>query len=150
MPGDAKPLVGSCIFCDIADGRDEASVVFADDTVVAFMDRFPATQGHLLVVPRAHAASLEDLDAADGTRVWSVGHRLARAVRRSGIPCQGVNILVCDGAAALQTVFHFHLHVIPRSKGDGWTLSDATPPERERALLDGDAQLIRDAVASMR
>src|SRR4051812_43867768 len=102
MPGKAKPPDGSCVFCDIAAGRDEASVVFEDEIVVAFMDRFPATRGHLLVVPRAHAGGLEDLDAADGGHVWSIGHRLARAVRRSEIQCEGVNLLVCDGKAALQ------------------------------------------------
>ncbi|WP_452094304.1 HIT family protein [Dactylosporangium aurantiacum] len=61
--------------------------------------------------------------------------------------CEGINVLLCDGAAAFQTVFHFHLHVIPRYTGDGWTIK-ATPPERERSLLDRDAQAIRDAVAA--
>ncbi len=143
MPGEATSSGGACIFCDIAAGRGEASVVFEDETVVAFMDRHPATRGHLLVVPRAHTAGLEDLDIATGSHVWSVGQSLARALRRSGIPCEGVNVLVCDGEAALQTVFHFHLHVIPRYAGDGWTLSDAAPPERTRSLLDRDAQAIK-------
>ncbi|UWZ59747.1 HIT family protein [Dactylosporangium aurantiacum] len=77
----------------------------------------------------------------------SVGHTMARALRRSTMRCEGINVLLCDGAAAFQTVFHFHLHVIPRYTGDGWTIK-ATPPERERSLLDRDAQAIRDAVAA--
>ncbi len=137
----------SCIFCAIVARRAEASVVFEDEKVVAFMDLNPVAPGHLLVVPRQHAVGLEELDRAAGAHVWSVGHDLARALRRSGIRCEGINILVCDGEAAFQTVFHFHLHVIPRFAGDGWTLK-ADSAERERSLLDGDAQTIRNAVSS--
>ena len=61
--------------------------------------------------------------------------------------CEGINVVLCDGEAAFQTVFHFHLHVIPRHAGDGWTLKP-DPPERERSLLDSDAQAIKDADAS--
>jgi histidine triad (HIT) family protein len=148
VPGEAKSLGGACVFCDIVAGRGEASVVFEDETVVAFMDRYPATRGHLLIVPRVHAGGLEDLDAATGAHVWSVGHYLARVLRRSGIPCEGINVLVCDGEAALQTVSHFHLHVIPRHVGDGWVLGNSATPERERSLLDSDAQAIKQAMAS--
>jgi len=150
MAGEAKSSREACIFCDIVAGRAEASVVFEDETVVAFMDRYPATRGHVLIVPRLHAEGLEDLDAATGAHVWSVGHQLARALRRSGIRCEGVNVLVCDGEAALQTVFHFHLHVIPRYASDGWTLSDAASPQRDRALLDADANSIKSAITSTR
>jgi diadenosine tetraphosphate (Ap4A) HIT family hydrolase len=148
MPDELTSSDDECVFCDIAAGRADASVVFEDETVVAFMDRFPATRGHLLVVPRVHAEGLEDLDADTGAHAWSVGQRLARALRASEIPCEGVNLLVCDGEAALQTVFHFHLHVIPRYAGDGWTLSDAALPERERSLLDSDARAIQGALAA--
>src|SRR4051812_43652284 len=136
-----------CIFCAIVAGRAEASLVHEDENVVVFMDRSPVTPGHLLVVPRAHAVGLEDLDAAIGAHVWSVGHQMARALRRSSMGCEGINVLVCDGEVAFQTVFHFHLHVIPRYPGDGWILK-AESPERERSLLDSDAQAIRDAIAS--
>ncbi len=72
---------------------------------------------------------------------------MARALRRSSLGCEGINVLLCDGEVAFQTVFHFHLHVIPRYAGDGWTLK-AESPERERSLLDSDAQAIRHAIAS--
>ncbi len=134
-----------CVFCTIAAGRAEASVVHEDETAVAFMDLNPVTPGHLLVVPRTHVVGLEDLDPATGAHVWTVGHGLARALRRSRLRCEGVNVLVCDGAAAFQTVFHFHLHVIPRYAGDGWTLEPDTE-ERERTLLDGEARAVRDAL----
>ena len=143
MTEDTAPE--GCIFCAIATGQDQASVVYEDDTVVAFMDLNPVTPGHLLVVPRKHAVGLEDLDATTSAHVWSVGHELARALRRSNRHCEGINVLLCDGEAAFQTVFHFHLHVIPRYAGDGWTIKPSTKP-RARSLLDGDAAAIKAAI----
>jgi diadenosine tetraphosphate (Ap4A) HIT family hydrolase len=138
----------ACIFCAIAAGRAEASLVYQDKTVVVFMALHPVVPGHLLVVPREHAVGLEGIDAVTSAHVWSVGHDMARALRRSGLRCEGINIFLCDGEVAFQTVFHFHLHVIPRFAGDGWTiLPDEV--ERERSLLDGEARVIRDAIASM-
>ena len=138
-----------CVFCAIAARQAEASVVYEDERAVAFMDLNPVTPGHLLVVPREHAVGLEDLDAATSAHVWSVADGMARALRRSRLRCEGLNVLLCDGEAAFQTVFHFHLHVIPRYAGDGWTLK-SEPPERERSLLDREAQAIKDAIASRR
>lgn len=137
-------MVAGCVFCSIAAGEGEASVVFEDDTVVAFMDAFPVTPGHLLVVPRQHAVGLEDLDKETSTHVWSVGHDLARALRRSTLRPDGINVFLCDGEAAFQTVFHFHLHVIPRYLGDGWSVGLDTL-DRGREVLEGDAKAIRDA-----
>ena len=137
MPHHTPPQ--ECIFCAIASRQAEASVVYEDETVVAFMDLNPVTPGHLLVVPRKHAVGLEDLDAATSAHVWSVGHDLARALRRSAVRSEGINVLLCDGETAFQTVFHFHLHVIPRYAGDGWTIIPETT-ERDRALLDSEAR----------
>lgn len=136
-----------CIFCAIVARQAEASVVFEDETVVVFMDRYPVTPGHLLVVPRQHAVGLEDLDRATSAHVWSVGHDMSRALRRSPMRSEGINVFLCDGEAAFQTVFHFHLHVIPRYAGDGWIIIPESA-ERERSLLDSEAQAIKDAIAS--
>lgn len=149
MTQDAASAAQGCVFCDIASGQAEASVVHEDEIVVVFMDLNPVTRGHLLVVPREHAVGLEDIDAATSAHVWSVGHDMARALRRSSLDCDGINILLCDGEAAFQTVFHFHLHVIPRYAGDGWTLKAETP-RRDRSLLDSEAQAIKGAIASVR
>jgi histidine triad (HIT) family protein len=138
-----------CVFCAIAAGDVDVSVVYEDETVVAFMDINPVTHGHLLVVPREHAVGFDDLDAETGAHVWRVGHEIARALRRSSIGCEGINMFVADGEAAFQTVFHFHLHVIPRSPGDGWTLN-AVSHEREWSLLEKDAEAIRDAMPAVR
>jgi histidine triad (HIT) family protein len=140
------PADGGCLFCGIVAGQVEASVVYEDETVVAFMDLFPVTPGHLLVVPRAHAVGLEDIDAATSAHVWSIGHELAGALRRSSLRCEGINLLLCDGEAAFQTVFHVHLHVIPRFADDGWMLLAHEPPARERSLLDADADAVRQAI----
>ena len=147
MAHSATSSAQECIFCAIVARRAEASVVHEDEAVVAFMDLNPVTPGHLLVVPREHASGLEDLDRATSAHVWSVGHDMARALRRSRMGCEGINVLLCDGEAAFQTIFHFHLHVIPRYAGDGWTLKTGSP-ERERSLLDSDAQAIKDAIVS--
>ena len=145
MTANASPETNDCVFCAIAASQHEASVVYEDETVVAFMDRYPVTRGHVLVVPRQHRVGFEDLDAATGSHVWSVGHKIARALRRSGLGCEGMNVLVCDGEAAFQSVFHFHLHVIPRYTDDGWTINPETQ-ERQRTLLDDDAAEIRSAI----
>jgi histidine triad (HIT) family protein len=147
MPKNTTPATHDCIFCAIVAGEAEASVVFEDETVVAFMDLNPVTPGHLLVVPRKHAVGLEDLDETTSAHVWSVGHDMSRALRRSRLRCEGINVLLCDGEVAFQTVFHFHLHVVPRYRGDGWSIIPE-PIERERSLLDNDAQKIKDAIAS--
>ena len=147
MTSNATSSPQECIFCAIVARQAEASVVYEDETVVAFVDLNPIVQGHLLVVPRVHAEGLEDLDRATSAHVWSVGHDMARALRRSSLRCEGINVLLCDGEVAFQTVFHFHLHVIPRYAGDGWTIKPEVQ-ERDRSLLDSDAQAIRAAIAS--
>lgn len=135
-----------CVFCANVAGRAEASVVHEDEVAIAFLDLNPVTRGHLLVVPRAHGSGLEEIDVATGAHVWSVAHRIARALRRSSLQPDGVNLLLCDGEVAFQTVFHLHLHVIPRYADDGWTIVP-TARERERALLDHDARIVRDVLA---
>jgi diadenosine tetraphosphate (Ap4A) HIT family hydrolase len=112
---------------------------------MVFMDLNPVTPGHLLVVPRVHAVGLEDLDEVTGRHVWTIGHRMARALRRSGLRCEGINVFLADGEAAFQEVFHFHLHVFPRYAGDGFTIG-ANWAERSRDLLDAEAKAIKGAV----
>ncbi|WP_240197113.1 HIT family protein [Nonomuraea lactucae] len=135
------------MFCDIMAGRAEASVPYQDDLVMAIMDINPVAPGDTLIIPRIHAVGLEDLDEATGIHMWRIGHRLARALRRSGLRCEGVNVFLADGEAAFQQVFHVHLHVFPRHEGDAFRL-DVTPIARGRRLLDHDASLLRDAINS--
>ena len=139
---------GSCVFCDIVAGRLESSRVHEDEHVIAFMDTRPVTPGHLLVVPRAHADFLEALNEDLGACVFRVAHRLARALRRSGLPCEGVNMFLADGEAAFQEVFHVHLHVFPRTAGDGFRI-DADWRVRDRGELDAAAERVRHGVSAL-
>ncbi|MGV9771980.1 HIT family protein [Streptosporangium sp. NPDC003464] len=134
-----------CIFCEIIAGRAEASVVYADDSVVAILDRAPATVGHVLVIPRMHMAGPADADDAVGAAIWRTAQRVSVALRASGLRCDGVWLSLADGEAAGQEVSHLHLHVVPRYPGDGVVVT-ADWKERSRELLDQDAALIRKAL----
>jgi diadenosine tetraphosphate (Ap4A) HIT family hydrolase len=137
-----------CVFCEIVAGRAESSLVYEDEHVIAFMDLRPLTPGHLLVVPRSHADYLEDLDEDLGAHLFRAGHRLARALRRSGLPSDGVNLFLADGEAAFQEVFHVHLHVLPRTPGDGFRIKAAwRRPGREE--LDLTAAKVRQGVRAL-
>lgn len=135
-----------CVFCAIVAGEAESSLVAEDERTVAFLDVQPVTPGHLLVVPRRHAAGLAELEPEDGAAAFALAQRAAAALRRSNLRCEGINIWLADGEAAGQDVFHVHLHVVPRFGGDGFGLS--FPPEyrlRARGELDGTAARIREA-----
>lgn len=102
-----------CVFCEIVARRAPADIVCEDDDTVAFMDIDPGADGHPLVIPRAHITDLLSITASDLAATAVTAQRIARAMRR-GMGADGVNLLNCCGATAWQTVFHFHLHVIPR------------------------------------
>ena len=106
-----------CIFCKIISGELPGQIVDQDDRTVAFMDINPATRGHLLVVPRNHVRDLLEIDPEDLAATAIAAQRLARRVD-DRLGADGVNLLNSRGSAAWQTVFHFHIHVIPRYAGD--------------------------------
>ena len=138
----------TCIFCDILAGEQESSMVYQDETCSAFMDIRPVNAGHLLVVPHGHAPRLVDLEPEAGAHMFVVAQRIAQALRKSGLRCEGVNLFLADGAAAGQEVFHVHLHVIPRFRGDGFGFRFG-PQYGQRPLrsqLDSLAARIRDAL----
>src|SRR5437879_2560949 len=106
-----------CIFCKILAGDLPATIVDEDERTISFMDIAPATRGHALVIPRVHSADLLSVAREDLLAVALAAQRLAlRAKERLG--ADGVNLLNSCGAVAWQTVFHFHVHVIPRYSGD--------------------------------
>jgi histidine triad (HIT) family protein len=106
-----------CIFCAIASGEGPADIVDSDEHTVAFMDINPATRGHALVIPRAHSADLMEISDEDLERTMLAARRLVRRIDAALRPA-GFNVINACGAAAWQTVFHFHLHVIPRYQDD--------------------------------
>jgi histidine triad (HIT) family protein len=138
-----------CIFCQILAGELAVSLVHRDDVCAAFMDIQPVNPGHLLVVPRRHAASLADLQEEEGEQIFRVEQRLAAALRASGVKCEGVNFFLADGEAAGQEVFHVHLHVFPHYDGDGFGLNFAPAyfHQPERKELDEIAGKIKHALS---
>ncbi|HEV2774385.1 MAG TPA: HIT family protein [Solirubrobacteraceae bacterium] len=106
-----------CLFCKIVAGEIPATIIAEEERTIAFMDINPATRGHALVIPRAHARDVHEIDTEDLKAVAATAQVVAgRLVERLG--AAGVNLLNSNGTAAWQTVFHFHMHVIPRYAGD--------------------------------
>jgi histidine triad (HIT) family protein len=130
-----------CIFCHIAAGQAAAERLYEDDATVAFMDINPATDGHCLVIPRRHADDIWSIDEEDAVAVWRTVHRVGRVVRET-MGAKGLNLLVANGRAAFQTVFHYHVHVIPR-----YSYNELNLPWIPRA---GDRARIAEAAASLR
>ena len=132
-----------CIFCKILAGELPANVIDEDDATIAFMDIAPATRGHALVIPRNHSADLASIPAADLQAVALASQRLAARMRER-LGADGVNLLNACGAAAWQTVFHFHVHVIPRYTDDPlrlpWVPSPGDPEQIAAVAQELDAR----------
>jgi histidine triad (HIT) family protein len=126
----------NCIFCKIVAGQMPSTRIHEDERCVAIMDINPATRGHCLILPKAHHKDLHDLPEELWLHVASVGQRVARAAREA-LACEGVNLFQATGRAAFQTIFHFHLHVLPRWAADGivapWKLRPGDPGEIRKA-----------------
>ncbi|MBY6540190.1 HIT family protein [Rhodococcus sp. BP-349] len=136
-----------CVFCDIVARRAPATIVHETDSVLAFLDIRPVTRGHTLVVPKVHSSGLETLDPAVGGQVFAAGQALAGAMRRSTLAADGVNLAMNDGRAAFQTMFHSHLHVVPRHHGDRIRFV-AGMITRRQSEPEATARAIRAALAS--
>jgi len=130
-----------CIFCKIVAGELPGTIIDEDERTIAFMDINPATRGHALVIPRKHARDLLEIEPEELQAVAVAAQRLgARALDRLG--ADGVNLINSCGTAAWQTVFHFHVHVIPRYEGDPLRLPWVPGP--------GDPDEIATAAAALR
>lgn len=106
-------MTDQCLFCGIVSGNVPSTKVAEDDATLAFMDIHPGSEGHLLVIPKQHSRDLLEIAPTDLAAVTLAAQRVAKAVVGE-LGADGVNLLNCCGADAWQTVFHFHLHVIPR------------------------------------
>jgi histidine triad (HIT) family protein len=127
--------VADCLFCGIVDGTVPSQTVDSDDKTIAFMDIAPATPGHALVVPRRHSADLMEIEADDLGATVLAAQRLARRMK-DVLGADGINLINACGSAAWQTVFHFHIHVIPRYEDDPlklpWVPAEGDPDEIAR------------------
>ena len=107
-----------CVFCKIRDGQIPSFKIHEDERTLTLMDINPINSGHCLVVTKAHAATIHEADAEDLKAVMVAAKKVAAAIQHALRP-EGLNLLQANGAAAFQSVPHFHLHLIPRWNGDG-------------------------------
>jgi len=134
-----------CIFCKIVKGEIPCTRVFEDDRVLAFMDINPLNDGHLLVIPKKHAATILEIDETDFMAVANAVHKITAAVQKALRP-DGINVLQLNGEAANQVVPHLHVHVVPRWFGDRLTISqwEIVPGDMEK--FGGIAEQIEKAL----
>lgn len=137
-----------CVFCAIVEGSAPSSPVVDTETVLAFMDIDPVTPGHVLVIPKEHLPDLADLDDGLAAEMMAVARRIAAALRRTDLRCEGVNLFYADGEAAFQEVFHSHLHVFPRYADDGFVIKANWGSGPRREELDEIAEKLVAEVAS--
>jgi len=134
-----------CLFCAIVSGTIPAEIVAEDERTITFMDINPATRGHALVIPRAHSTDLYDIPAVDLAACISAAQQIA-LIARERLGADGINLLNSCQPAAWQTVFHFHIHVIPRYEGDPLQLPWQPAPGDPRQIA-GTAELLRSSSA---
>lgn len=136
----------SCVFCAVVAGDAPAVRIYEDDDYLAILDIRPFTRGHTLVLPKRHTVDLTDTPAKTVAEMMAIGQRIARAARVSGLHADGNNIAINDGRAAFQSVFHIHLHVVPRRDGDKLSFAKGMllrrDPDREAT-----GRILREALA---
>ena len=138
--------MSDCIFCKIVAGTAPCDAVHEDDLTITFMDLFPVGRGHLLIVPKAHAENLFEVPGATLERIIGHSRRVAFALRNAFSP-DGIAVHQLNGAAAGQTVFHYHMHLIPRWNGDPTRLHGRQ--RGDDAELVEHARLVKEALAAV-
>jgi len=135
----------SCVFCAIVAGEAPAIRIYEDDDYLAILDIRPFTRGHTLVLPKRHTVDLTDTPPETLADLVIIGQRIARAARTTEL-ADATNIAINDGRAAFQSVFHIHLHVLPRRNGDKLSVAKGMllrrDPDREAT-----GRILREAVA---
>lgn len=136
----------NCVFCRIVKGELPASKVCEDDATIAFMDLQSVNPGHTLVVVKPHRANIYELDDDLAGAAFRTAAKIARTVKKA-YGCEGVTLLQANEPAGAQTVFHFHIHVVPRWKGDGLAIEDIWPAKNpSREALEEMAAKLRAAL----
>jgi histidine triad (HIT) family protein len=117
-------MQNNCIFCKIIAGEIPSAAIYEDEDFKVIMDIFPAAKGHVIILPKKHCADLYELDEDVAAKALAVAKKMAKAMKAE-LNCDGINLLQNNGEAAGQTIFHFHIHLIPRYNGDSvkmtWT-----------------------------
>lgn len=107
----------NCIFCKIIKGEIPSNIIYEDKDIIILLDRFPASKGHTLIIPKEHIENIYALDDELAQKIFSTATKISKILKEN-LNCDGLNILQNNGEIAGQTVFHFHMHLIPRFKND--------------------------------
>ena len=124
----------NCIFCKIANDEIPSFTIYEDEEVRVFLDISPASKGHALVIPKKHFENIYDLDEATASKVFVIVSKIAKVLKTS-LNCDGLNIIQNNEKLAGQTVFHFHMHLIPRYKGDTVSISWKNTKTKEEEMI---------------
>jgi histidine triad (HIT) family protein len=138
----------SCVFCAIVAGEAPAVRIYEDEAYLALLDIRPITRGHTLVIPKQHTVDMTDTPAETVAGLVAIGQRIAKAARASELAADGNNVVINDGRAAFQSVFHIHLHVAPRHIGDKLSFAKGLVVRRDPDL-EGTGRMLRDALAQI-
>ena len=135
-------MQNNCIFCKIIAGEIPSATIYEDEWFIVIMDIFPAAKGHAIIIPKKHSVNLFELDDDTAAKALLVARKVATALQEE-LKCDGINLLQNNGEAAGQSVFHYHMHLIPRFKGDqvriGWSTGK---------YEDGEAAALAAAIAN--
>lgn len=125
----------NCIFCKIVKNEIEAVTIYEDEEFKVFLDAFPATKGHVLIVPKEHVTNIFELDEEKAGRLFALASKIAKNIKEK-LDIDGLNVVQNNGEIAGQTVFHFHLHLIPRYKDDKVIIKWATEKTNSEQLKE--------------
>ncbi|KAF5067834.1 Protein hit [anaerobic digester metagenome] len=114
--------MSDCIFCKILNGDIPSATIYEDEEFKAILDRFPANQGHVLILPKEHSANIFEIDPQLAGRLFTLATKIAREMKHI-LGFEHMNVMQNNGTVAGQTVYHFHLHLIPRYENDGITIA---------------------------
>ncbi len=134
----------NCLFCGIANGSIESATVFENNEFRVILDKFPASKGHTLVIPKEHSDDVYDIDGMSAGKIFAMATIVAKALKRV-LKCDGINIIQNNGEVAGQTINHFHIHIIPRYADDDLDLTWPTH-EFTDGLLSELAEIVKKEI----
>jgi len=133
--------MSNCIFCSIIQGHIPSYVIYQDKNLLAILDRYPSTKGHILIMPKRHVADIHELNHEESAQILQLAQKIA-AKMRDTLKMDGLNLIQNNGKAAGQVIDHFHLHLVPRYESDGVKIT-ATPQDPPLEELEQLATLLK-------
>lgn len=131
-------MINNCVFCSIIGHEIPSATIYEDEKVIAILDIAPSAKGHTVLIPKNHSKDIFEIPEEDAAHIFTVAKKIAKALKEE-LNCDGINILQNNGKAAGQTVFHFHVHVIPRYENDTVNLT-WTPGEYKEGEMQSLAE----------